>query len=253
MFPSPVHPDIVFFVCTYLCSPTHCLFLFLHTCVHVVFACYFCFLPWLFGVFSQCPFWYTNCFQAEAVGTSSMNLAISVMYSEGFFIRCERALKVAKLWLLFLQKYSLASLLVYRKGLNRFATIPKLHMLHHGCMRLLREAQQAQRNSTIWTLNPLSESVQMQEDWIGRPSRLSRRVCPKLVHLRVCQRLLISTMHHLKRADVDQRGIFSLQGAWVPIRVAFCQKQTFSHLKLFALTKFLLGELLSIYHLLLRN
>lgn len=137
-----------------------------------------------------------------------MNTAISTMYYEGYFIRWPRAMKIAKLWLLFLQQYSLAAGIVYRRGLNRFALIPKLHFLHHGALRLLREAQRAQEDSTTWAINPLSESVQLQEDWIGRPSRLSRRVCPRRVHLRVCQRSLISIMEQLKRADKDQRGLF---------------------------------------------
>lgn len=137
-----------------------------------------------------------------------MNTAIATMYYEGYFIRWPRAMKIAKLWLLYLQKYTLATEIVYRRGLNRFAIVPKLHMLHHGALRLLREAQRAQEDATIWTINPLSESVQLQEDWIGRPSRLSRRVNPQRLHLRVCDRSLISTMKHLKESDKDQRGLF---------------------------------------------
>ena len=122
---------------------------------------------------------------SQAIGTSAMNTAVSAMYYEGFFIRWPRAQKIAKLWLLFLQKYSLATAIVYRRGLNRFSIVPKLHMLHHGALRLLREAQRAEENSTVWCINPLSESVQMEEDRIGRPSRLSRRVNPKQIHLRL--------------------------------------------------------------------
>ena len=146
----------------------------------------------------------------QAVGTSAMNTAMSAMYHEGFFIRWGRAAKIAKLWLLFLQKYTLATSLVYQRGLNRFAIIPKLHMLHHGALRLLRESQRAEEDGTIWALNPLSESVQLQEDYIGKPSRLSRRVAPRQIHLRVCQRSLISTMQFIKKADCDQRGLFAI-------------------------------------------
>lgn len=132
------------------------------------------------------------------------------MYHEGFFIRSSRAMKIGKHWLLFLQQYTLATSIVHSRGLNRFAVIPKLHMLHHGALRLIREAQRAEEDGTIWTINPLAESVQLQEDWIGRPSRLSRRVSPRQIHLRVCQRSLISVMQFLKRADADQRGLFAI-------------------------------------------
>lgn len=83
-------------------------------------------------------------------------------------------------------------------------------MLHHGCLQLLRQAQRAEEDETIWTINPLAESVQQREDYIGRPSRLSRRVCPPKMHFRVCQRSLIAVMQALKAADGDKRGLFSL-------------------------------------------
>ena len=159
----------------------------------------------------------TECFveSTQVDATIAINTAISMMYYEGFFIRWARARKIGKCWLLFLQLYSRATRLVYTRGLNRFAIVPKLHMLHHGAIRLIRESQRAEEDDTVWCINPLSESVQMQEDWIGRPSRLSRRVCPKQLHYRVCQRSLISTMQFLKRADQDERGIFSVSRAGV--------------------------------------
>ena len=137
-----------------------------------------------------------------------MNTAISTLYHEGWFIRRDRAAKIGQLWLLFLQKYARLANLTYRRGLSRFPLVPKIHMLHHGALRLLREAEMAERNGTLWACNPLSESVQMQEDFIGRPSRMSRRVNPKQIHARVCQRSLISTLQSLKAADKDQRGLF---------------------------------------------
>ena len=143
-------------------------------------------------------------------GTVAMNTAIAAMYHEGYFIRWPRARKIAKLWLLFLQQFSLAASLAHNLGRNRFAIVPKLHLLHHGALKLLRESERAEEDSTVWCVNPLGESVQLQEDWIGRPSRMSRRVSARQVHLRVCQRTLISTMEFLKKADLDKRGLFSV-------------------------------------------
>ncbi|CAL1165836.1 unnamed protein product, partial [Cladocopium goreaui] len=122
--------------------------------------------------------------QAIATGTKAMNSVMSALYGEGFFIHWTKAEKIAKLWLLFLQKYAMCARLVYRHGRSRFALVPKLHMLHHGCMRLLRQAELAKQNGTRWTVNPLGESVQQQEDFIGKPSRLSRRVSAKQIHAR---------------------------------------------------------------------
>eukprot|EP00438_Fugacium_kawagutii_P017741 Skav203034 [mRNA] locus=scaffold583:532609:534506:+ [translate_table: standard] len=144
----------------------------------------------------------------RAVGTSVMNAVMASFFREGFFIRAFKAEKLAKLWLLFLQKYSRAAELTYQRGLARFALTPKHHMLHHGCIQLLRQAQHARQNGTGWAVNPLATSVQMQEDFVGRPSRLSRRVNAKRIHTRVCQRSLIAAMEALKQSDQDKRGLF---------------------------------------------
>ena len=84
--------------------------------------------------------------------------------------------------------------------MHRYALIPKLHMLHHSAMRMRQECEKA-----AYCTNPLSESVQMQEDFIGRPSRISRRVGDRVLHLRVLQRSLIAHEAALKAADGDRR------------------------------------------------
>ena len=49
---------------------------------------------------------------------------------------------------------------------------------------------QMQSRSCRFSVNPLVWSVQSDEDFIGRPSRLSRRVSPVTVVQRVTQRYL---------------------------------------------------------------
>ena len=70
-----------------------------------------------------------------------MNSVMSALYGEGFFIHWAKAEKIAKLWLLFLQKYAMCARLVYRHGRSRFALVPKLHMLPPW----MHEAAQASR------------------------------------------------------------------------------------------------------------
>lgn len=88
----------------------------------------------------------------QVSGTKAINTVMASLYHEGFFIRSHRAMKIAKLWLLFLQKYTLATQIVYRRGLSRFAVIPKLHMLHHGALRLLREASELKKTRRLGQL-----------------------------------------------------------------------------------------------------
>ena len=126
------------------------------------------------------------------------------MYHEGFWIAAPKAKKLA-LWMSqFLRCYQECAWLTYRKGLRRFAIVPKAHYLCHIPMDLLAQAQRG-----YWTRNPIGVGCQMQEDFVGKPSRVSRRVSVKLVHLRVLQRSLIHYLEALKVSDQDQRGMNS--------------------------------------------
>ena len=63
----------------------------------------------------------------------------------------------------------------------RFTMIPKVHFMDHIATRMVVDSAKAE-----WIINPVAESVQMQED------RLSRRVNPRLIHQRVLERSLLA-------------------------------------------------------------
>jgi len=87
-------------------------------------------------------------------------------------------------------------------GKPRFAMMPKLHYLAHAALQLKRQSELAS-----WAQNPLGASVQLQEDFIGRPSRVSRRVDIRQVHRNVIHRCLVLSEMALVNADVDDRGM----------------------------------------------
>ena len=80
--------------------------------------------------------------------------------------------------------------------------MPKLHFIHHESLKLIHCPAHAK-----WCINPLATSDQMQEDFVGRPSRLSRRVSAQQIHLRVAQRSLISAYTAIQASDRDERGL----------------------------------------------
>ena len=121
-----------------------------------------------------------------------MNVAISVLYSEGFWIPSHRAAQIAKMIYAFLACYQTCCAASLKKLVNRFALTPKCHMIAHAADQLEREAAVA-----AWVTNPLATANQMQEDFIGRPSRLSRRVHQARLHTRVFQRSLLEVFHAL--------------------------------------------------------
>ena len=129
-----------------------------------------------------------------------MNLFLRQLYREGFWIKREKGLSLAKLFSIFMRCYQFNVAECRARSMNRFTLIPKCHMLHHTGVRLRQECAKGE-----YCCNPLSESVQMQEDFIGRPARISRRVSVKLVHLRSIQRSLIAQAFALKASDADDR------------------------------------------------
>lgn len=128
------------------------------------------------------------------------------LYSEGYWIQRDVALRLAGCCEKFLECYGRCTHVCYERGSHRFHGIPKCHMLCHFPLRMRQEAAQS-----AWIVNPLSESVQLQEDFIGRPSRLSRRVSPKTLHLRCLQRYMVAANHALLESTEDMRGLGFLQ------------------------------------------
>lgn len=140
-------------------------------------------------------------FGRKARGTAAMNRALSYLYRSGFWIKRDAGLAVAKMMQTFLRGYQWCAHHALVAGRNRFSIMPKLHYLAHTALEMRRQAEKAD-----WCQNPLAASVQCQEDFIGRPARLSRRVNVKQVHRNVIHRALVSANLALKRADADQRG-----------------------------------------------
>ena len=76
-----------------------------------------------------------------------------------------------------------------------FSHMPKGHVMGHIFISVKISAL-----AHDYTLSPLCTSVQMDEDYIGRVSRLSRRTNPGQTVKRVLQRCLIASYKYWKRA-----------------------------------------------------
>lgn len=123
--------------------------------------------------------------QAEA--TSDANSWLTALYHEGLFIRAPVARGIALRGLKFLHGYAKLAKMAFDRGQKRFALIPKGHYLHHQVLDLLHQSERSR-----WCPNLLMYGCQLQEDYVGRPSRISRRVSPKTVPLRVLQRSFLA-------------------------------------------------------------
>ena len=69
--------------------------------------------------------------------------------------------RLAALLLTFCRCYQAVVVETHNRGWNRYSLVPKIHFLHHIGIRM-----QAESDMADYCCNPLSESVQMQEDYI---------------------------------------------------------------------------------------
>ena len=130
----------------------------------------------------------------KAEATDLMNVVISVLYSEGFWIPKGRAERLGNLIYKFLQCYQDCCAQCLKTCQNRFSLTPKTHMIAHTAKQLLHEASLAD-----WVINPIATGNQIQEDFIGRGARLSRRVHMSKVHTRTLERSLLAVFQTLHK------------------------------------------------------
>lgn len=139
---------------------------------------------------------------AQADACKALNMALTVMYQSGFWVRSDQGKRLAALMFRFLSLYSKCAEITLSNCKRRFAVTPKLHMMAHCAVDL-----SSQSRTASWAVNPLAMTNQIQEDFIGRPSRISRRVSVRSIHKSLLMRSLIIYQESLIKADADKRGM----------------------------------------------
>ena len=113
---------------------------------------------------------------------------LNIMYSHGLWLPRHCAAAMHQSLHCFLAGYNrLAFLSMYKHSFTGFGMKSKFHMLAHTKIDL----QVALRSGTRYIINPLCFCCETNEDVVGRVSRLSRRVSPKLPSQRTLQLYLI--------------------------------------------------------------
>ncbi|CAK9084674.1 unnamed protein product [Durusdinium trenchii] len=123
----------------------------------------------------------------KAEATMAINECVGGLYKEGLFVKAPRAEYLATKGLVFLQRYRQLAVMRFRLRKKRFPLMPKGHYLHHQFLSMLHASRQGP-----WCINILVYANQMSEDFVGKPSRLSRRVSAKTASLRVLQRSFLA-------------------------------------------------------------
>lgn len=103
-----------------------------------------------------------------------MNAALKQLYESGVWLPASRAAEVGKFGVEALRAYGQLAQHCLQTGKPRFPLYPKFHLLLHQFYGLVWQAEKLS-----WVENPLTDSCQCCESFIGSIARLSRRVSPK--------------------------------------------------------------------------
>ncbi|CAE7579004.1 unnamed protein product [Symbiodinium sp. CCMP2456] len=118
---------------------------------------------------------------------AAANRAFRLSYQGGYWLTPDEATSIGRSGFQCLHSYAKLAFMTLKESRARYPMMPKIHYLHHCWRDCLLSAQ-----TSAWIRSPLATSVQMDEDFVGHTSRLSRRVGSRQLMLRTLQRYLVS-------------------------------------------------------------
>ena len=118
---------------------------------------------------AECDSW-DEMLQVAGEGSKSINSCLASLYHGEVWLRPSHARTVGEQGLCFLKIYSKLAKMAWQQQRNLWVLQPKLHALHHLFLQMVLSSELGA------VLNPICLGTQADEDFIGRPSRLSRRV-----------------------------------------------------------------------------
>ena len=114
----------------------------------------------------------------------SANEFLRILYRSGLWLSPDRCSSAARAGVTFLKSYLEVSHAAYVMDRTRLKVTPKYHAMVHIVDSLV-SATNAKRR---WTWSPLAEATQMDEDFIGRVSKITTCVDVRLVHAQTLER-----------------------------------------------------------------
>ena len=105
---------------------------------------------------------------------AAIDTCVRGLYEHDAFLPSETARELGEHGLRFLRRFATLARLCVESGWTLFLVTPKIHVLQH--VFLVDLVLAADRGP--WVVNPICYSVQQSEDFIGRNSRVARKVHP---------------------------------------------------------------------------
>ena len=148
------------------------------------------FLQWLVELIGRVPGDDAGLLVQCRVASYRLNTFFSTLYRANAFLTEHESLFVAEQGLEFLRCYGQMAEHSFRASRQWcFPLYPKLHIYHHICLELLFLG-----TTVKIAVNPTMWGCQMDEDTIGKASRLSRRVNVRMVARRTLDRYLAGAL-----------------------------------------------------------
>ena len=137
-------------------------------------------------------FEHTDITEEALVGIQAANTCFRTLYASGYWMTRGEAVLAARAGMTSLGSYARLAHMALTAKRSRWPLVPKAHYIHHSMRDLLLSSRKHE-----WSENPLSASVQLDEDFVGHVSRLHRRVGSYLIMQRSLQRYKVSAWLHL--------------------------------------------------------
>lgn len=146
------------------------------------------FCKWIVTLFDDVPSDTAGILQRCKHATQKLNAMFSCFYQAGFFLNKAEGLYCFGCGMEFLSTYAYVARAMFDGGRpSLWPLYPKLHFMHHMLLQLKEQTQQHG-----FSQNPVSTACQMDEDVIGKVSRLSRRVSIRTTMQRTMDRYVIA-------------------------------------------------------------
>lgn len=148
------------------------------------------FVAWYFQKFGTAG---DEFLQKCSTATTLINEAISSLYHQDLWIENAVARDIGSKGMSFMIAYMELARMAYDLGKAHFIFMPKAHVCNHVWDELATA-------TTPYILNPLAHGVQVDEDMVGRSSRIARRVSPLQAIKRVLERFLLAAFKQYELA-----------------------------------------------------
>ena len=172
------------------------------------------FMAWIVDLLGKIPRDAEGLLMECRCATYRLNTMFSVLYRAAAFLTEQECAYVSEQGLRYLESYSKLAVKMFHASRQWcFPLYPKIHVFHHILLEIKRSGAVCKTavNPTLW-------GCQMDEDIVGRTSRLSRRCNIRLAASRTLDRYLVSAFAAFTRGGLlawkkDVSGLV-LPGLW---------------------------------------